>query len=154
MRGADLAINKGVAPPVMTTPVGQMRALLGDMTYTELVPPEVGFGNYVKFSDEEIEAFLAASDSQEGALFLAYMSLAGQAALESKNVKDLDLQVDLTKRATDLRLIAFGWRDRADALAADVFEMFDVSIDNGCGCTPEGSPGMVCGGCSNGVRFL
>lgn len=149
-----MAINKGVAPPNVSTPVGQMRALLGDLTFTELDPPEIGFGNYVKFSDDEIEAFLAASDSQEGALFLAYMQLAGQAALESKNVKDLDLQVDLTKRATDLRLIAFGWRDRADALGADVFELFDVSIDNGCDCTPELAANVMCWGCSNGVRFF
>lgn len=149
-----MAINKGVAPPDVTTPVGQMRALLGDLTYAELDPPEVGFGNYVKFSDDEIEAFLAASDSQEGALFLAYMQLAGEAALESKSVKDLDLQVDLTKRATDLRLIAFGWRDRADALGADVFELFDVSINDGCECGPELAANVVCWRCSSGVRLF
>lgn len=147
-----MAVNKGVAPPVMSSPVGQMRALLGDLEYTELNPPEAGFGSYTKFSDDEIEAFLAASDSQEGAMFLAYMQLAADAAMDSKSVADLDLKVDFTKRATDLRLIAFAWRDRADALGADVFEMFDVSIQD-CDCPPELAANSVCGG-RCGVRLF
>ena len=149
-----MAVNKGIAPPDPATPVGQMRALLGDLAYTELDPPGVGFGNYVKFSDFEIETFLASSDSQAGAMYLAYMSLAAGAALESRSVKDLDISVDLTKRATDLRLIAQMWKDQADAQAADVFELFDTTIDDGCGCTPELAQRVYCGRCSYGLRLF
>lgn len=37
-----MAENRGVAPPDMTTPVGQVRALLGDVEYTEYDPPPAG----------------------------------------------------------------------------------------------------------------
>ena len=139
-------INKGVAPPDMSTEVGRFRALIGDLKYTELEPPAAGFGNYTLFSDAEVEVFLERSDSPEGAAAMAYMQLAGSAALESSQVKDLDLQIDLTKRATDLRLIAAEWQKKADANAADIFELFDVSIQGG-DCHPELAPWPVRGGC-------
>lgn len=139
-------INKGVAPPDMGTEVGRFRALIGDLKYTELEPPATGFGNYTLFSDAEIEVFLGMSDSPEGAAAMAYMQLAGSAALESSQVKDLDLQIDLTKRATDLRLIAAEWQKKADANAADIFELFDVSIQGGF-LSPELAQWQVRGGC-------
>lgn len=149
-----MAINKGVAPPVMTSDLGRLRAILGDLEYTELTPPEVGFGSYKFFGDAELEAFLETGESIQMAAYFAYMQLSASAAIAAKSVKDQDLSIDNTKTPTELRLIAQSWKDQADALGADVFEMFDTTIDDGCGCTPEASPRMVCGRCSNGVRFL
>lgn len=143
-----MAINKGVAPPDMTSEVGKFRALIGDMTYTELVPPVPGYGDYELFSDDEIEVFLASSETPEGAAYLAYMQLSGQAAIESRTVKDFDLQVDLTKRATDLRLIAAMWADKDAAATSDVFELADVSIRDE-DCRPELSAWPVRGICGS-----
>ena len=142
-----MSTNKGIAPPDMTTDVGKFRALIGDLKYVELDPPVASFGNYELFSDDEITVFLAGSTSPEGAAALAYSQLAGRAALESTQVKDQDLQVDLTKRATDLRLIAAMWQGKADQAAADIFELFDVNIRDGY-CTPELAAKRVSwGGC-------
>lgn len=143
-----MAVNKGVAPPDLTTDVGKFRALIGDLSYEQLDPPVSGFGNYTLFSDAEIEVFLAASESFEGAAALAYTQLAGQAALESRTVKDFDLQVDLTKRATDLRLIAAMWADKDASATSDVFELADVSIRDE-DCRPELSAWPVRGICGS-----
>lgn len=148
-----MAINKGVAPPDMTSDVGRLRAVLGDLEYVALTPPEPGLGSYKLFGDAELEAFLETSGSVEGSASLAYLQLAASAAFESRNVKDQDLQIDLTKRATDFRLIAQEWQDRADAAAADVFEMFDT-VTSECSCVPEATPRPACRrGCS-GLRLF
>jgi len=85
---------------------------------------------------------------------IAYLQLAGNAALSAKSVKDFDLSIDNTKTPAELRLLAQFWKDEANALAADVFEMFDVSIDDGCGCYPELAQRPWCGRCNYGVRFF
>jgi len=148
-----MAINKGVAPADMNTDVGKLRAILGDLEYVELTPPEAGFGDYRLFGDAELTAFLETGGSIEIAAYFAYMNLAASAAMESKTVKDFDLSIDLTKRATDLRLIAADWRNRGDALAADIFELFDVSIDD-CSCPPELAARSVCQGGCRGVQLF
>jgi hypothetical protein len=147
-----MSVNRGVAPLDPASEVGQMRLLLGDTSYVPLAPPEVGFGNYKLFSDDEITTFLVTATSQEGAAALAYLQLAGAAAMESRSVKDVDLQVDLTKRANDLRQIAAMWQGRADAAAADVFELFDTVAPTTC--TPELAPVACCGGGRCGVRLF
>ena len=147
-------MNKGEAPPHPATAVGQFRVLIGDVDYTPLDPVQVGFGDYAMFSDDEIEVFLMQADnSLEGSLYWAYMQMAGAAARESKNVKDLDLQVDLTKRATDLRLMAIQWKEAWDQVSADIFEVFDIGgLD--CGCVPELAPRTVCRrGCNGSGLF-
>lgn len=146
--------NKGAFPLDPTSPVGQFRALIGDTASKPYDPPETGFQNYDMYSDIEIEVFLALSDnSVEGAIYQAYMQMAGAAARESRSVKDLDLQVDLTKRATDLRLIAAEWRDRWESSTAEIFEVFDLGGSD-CGCVPEGVPRQVCRrGCSGNFLF-
>lgn len=121
-----MAVNKGVAPVDFSTPVGKFRLLVGDLEYEELDPPEPGLGSYKYFSDLEIESFLEQGDSQEEAAYLAYMQLATAAAMESKSVKDFDLQVDLTKRSGELRAIANMWRNKADSMVGDIFEVFDT----------------------------
>lgn len=147
-----MTVNRGVAPLNPASEVGQMRLLLGDTTYVAMVPVEPGFGNYTLFSDNEITAFLVSGGSQEGAAALAYLQLAGAAAMESKSIKDVDLQVDLTKRANDLRQIAAMWQSKADAAAADVFELFDTVAP--ATCTPELAPVACCGGGRCGVRLF
>lgn len=149
-----MAENRGIAPPDMTTPVGQVRALLGDLEYTEYDPPQPGFGMYSKMSDDEIEAFLALSEqSPEGAVYFSYLSMASDAALESKAVRDFDLQVDTTKRAADLRLIAEMWLSRWNLATGDIFEVFEIGTSS-CRCIPELAPRTVCRRGCNGSQFF
>lgn len=143
-----MAENRGIAPPDMSSNVGKFRALAGDVEFTPYDPPQPGFGMYQKFSDVEIEGFLAvADDSVEGALYFSFMQLAGDAALEAKSVKDFDLQIDLTKRSGDLRAIAQMWHDRWSALTEDIFEVFDIGSQEQC--HPELAPWPVRGRCGD-----
>lgn len=107
--------NPGVYPVDLTSKVGQFRALTGDLNSTPYDPAYPGFQNFLKFSDAEIEGYLAqGGDSVARAIGYSYLYLAGQAALESKTIKDYDLQIDKTKRATDLTNIAKLWFSQAD----------------------------------------
>lgn len=124
-----MAVNKGVAPPDFETDVGRVRAVLGDVSYEELDPPEQGYGDYEMFSDGEIQAFLDTTDSFEEAIGHAYLSLATSAALTSSSVKDFDLQVSTERRAGELRALAQFWFGKADELSADIFEAFDTLIE-------------------------
>lgn len=144
--------NPGVAPLDPTSEVGKFRLMIGDTEYVPLDPPEPGFGDYTLFSDAEIEVFLEQGEGPEEAAYFAYLQLAGSAALEAKSVKDFDLQVDLSKRAQELRLIAQMWRDRADALSADIFESFDTKICDRWCCELCERPS--CGGGCRGGLFL
>ena len=148
-----MAENRGIAPPDMSSNVGKFRALAGDVEFTPYDPPQPGFGMYQKFSDSEIEGFLAAADdSLEGSLYFSFMQLAGDAALAAKNVKDFDIAISTEKRATELRLIAQMWKDRWDASTEDIFEVFDIG--RGCDCVPELAPRPVCRrGCSGSRLF-
>ena len=136
-------MNKGIAPPELDTPVGQFRALVGDVTSVPLTPPDPGFGEYEKFSDVEIEGYLAQGEgSISRAVGFSYLYLAGQAAMESTSVKDYDLSVDLTKRAGDLRATAQMWFDRADKEDSDASdEGFSIvpTGRRGGGFIPEGA---------------
>lgn len=145
-------MNKGIAPPDLTSDLGRVRAIVGDITWTDFDPPQLGFGDYRYFSDAEIEAFLAVSGSLEGAIALAYNSLATSAAMEARSIKDFDLQVSTEKRATELRLLSAQWSGKADALSADIFEVFDIVSE--CSCVPELAPTPVCRrGCRGSQLF-
>lgn len=128
--------NPGFAPLIATSDVGRFRLLFGDTEFEPYDPEAGGYGNYKFFSDDQIEAFLASGGTDTRAIGFAYLNLAGAAAVESRSVKDHDLAVDLTKRSSDLRAIAQGWFERADAEDdadgnGDIFEVFDMvtSID-------------------------
>lgn len=141
--GEQLAENRGVTPPDLETAVGRVRVFLGDTVWEEYIPPQPGFGLYRLYSDHELEVFLEqAGGAVEGAMYLIFLQMSSAAAMESKSVRDLDLQVDLTKRAGDLRAAAALWKDRWDEVtgAADIFELFDTVTDRGSGCAPEASP--------------
>lgn len=107
--------NPGQYPVDLASKVGQFRALTGDLNSTPYDPVEPGYQNFDKFSDAEIEGYLTqGGDSVARAIGYSYLYLAGQAALESKTIKDYDLQIDKTKRATDLTNIAKLWFSQAD----------------------------------------
>lgn len=135
--------NRGVAPPDPVTDTGRFRALSGDLEYQPLDPPIPGWGSYMRFSDAEIEAYLAQADgSVPRAIGYSYLYLAGQAAIASQSVRDYDLQVDTTKRAADLRAIAQFWFDKADeddvAAAEEGFEIVPTGRTGG-DFIPEGA---------------
>lgn len=131
----------GVAPPNPATNTGRFRYLIGDAEYTELDPPQDGKGDYEMFSDDQITTFLELGEgSTNRAIAYAYLNLASQAALQSKTVKDFDLQVDLTKRSADLRAIAAMWFDRADeedSDNADIIDVFPIGHRDGYRTDPE-----------------
>lgn len=133
-----MAENPGAYPLDPMTEVGRFRAMVGDTQSEPFDPPVPGTQNYAMYSDAEVLAFLYQSgNSVEGALSFAYMQMAAAAASESKITKDFDLSLDLTKRSGDFLRVAQSWQDKADALSADIFEIFDVNIDTGNGCYPE-----------------
>lgn len=135
--------NPGAYPLDPENPVAQFRYNYGDALSEPYSPVEPGYQNYGELSDEEIESFLLLADgSVNRAIGRLYIAMAGQAAKESLSVKDYDLQVDLTKRASDLRAAAQSWfdlADREDALE-DAFDI--VSFGPGCEPVPEASPVM------------
>jgi hypothetical protein len=109
-------INRGVAPYDTGTPVGVLRVTIGDIIFSPLTPPESGFGSYELFSDEELQEFVGlGEDNVFRSAGFAFMALAGKASMESKMVKDYDLQVDLRSRSRELRETAFGFFAQADA---------------------------------------
>lgn len=136
--------NRGVAPFDPTTDVGKFRALAGDTQYVPLVPPEAGYGDYTFWSDDEIEAFLASSESVPWAIYYAYLQAASTAAAQSVTIRDFDLQVDLSKRADGLRAIAALWLSRAqddDLISGeDAFEI--VPTGGRYSFIPEGVPAV------------
>lgn len=135
--------NVGIAPPDLTSEVGQFRIVVGDLEYKPLEPPQQGRGDYEKWSDGEVEGFLAmGSGSTLRAAGFAYLQLASGAALASQSVADYDLKVDTTKRAADLRAIAQAYFEQADDLDdadgnGDIFDMFDLT--GNCDIIPEGT---------------
>lgn len=135
--------NPGVYPVDLSSKVGQFRALTGDLNPTPYDPVEPGYQNFVKFSDAEIEGYLAqGGDSVARAIGYSYLYLAGQAAEESKAIKDYDLQIDTTKRAADLTAIArlwFGQADGEEVIAGEeAFEIVPTGTRSGA-FIPEGT---------------
>lgn len=142
--------NPGVAPPDPNTPVGQFRASYSDMQYEEYDPAVPGFGNYQKFSDSAIEAFLALGNgSVLRAIGYALLQKANTAAEESESVRDYDLSIDLTKKAADLREQAaeyFALADQQDSAGEDAFTV--VQVGRRCGkCPPELAGHYACQHC-------
>lgn len=126
--------NPGAYPVDLESDVGRFRALVGDLNSTPYDPVEPGFQNFEKFSDAEIEAYIAQGGSVTRGIGYSYLYLAAQAAEQSKAIKDYDLQVDTTKRAADLRAIAQFWFDQADG--DDV-----IAAEEGFEIVPTGTRG-------------
>ena len=123
--------NAGAYPINPTTDVGRVRLLVGDVTATN-IDSTAGTADYEMFSDAEIQGFIAQGTSDSSAVGYAYLYMAGQAAKESKSVKDYDLSVDLTKRSTDLRAIAQFWFTQGEAAeVGDAFEIAPIGQQGG-----------------------
>lgn len=128
--------NPGSWPVDLLSDVGRFRALTGDLNAEPYDPDHPGFRTFEKFSDSEIESYLEqAQGSIPRAIGFAYLYLAGQAAIASKEVRDYDLLVNTTKRSTDLRTIAQIWFDRADtedvSSAEEGFEIVSTGTTGG-----------------------
>lgn len=127
--------NRGIAPPDLSTDTGMFRLYVNDQQYTALDPVEPGYGDYTSLSDAEIEAFLAQGrDSLYRGLAEYHRTLANQASLESKTVKDYDLQVDLRTQYKALMEVASMWAARADEEDGvdglnDIFDSFSHGED-------------------------
>lgn len=139
-----MTIHKGVAPLDPASKIGQYRLLLGDSQFTELNPPEEGFGNYGELSDDEIEAFLSAGgDSVKRGIGFYMLALSQASNKHSRSVKDYDLLLDTTKRPTTFRELAKIWfdladKDDADQGLGDIFEAFPTGSFRGK-IIPEGT---------------
>ena len=136
--------NPGAHPVDLASPVGQFRAMVGDLNSESYTPVEPGIQNFLRFSDAEIEGYLTqAEGSINRAVGYSYLYLAGQAAMEALAIKDYDLQVDSTKRAADLRAIAqmwFGLADTDDISSAEEGFVLVPTGTNSGGFIPELAP--------------
>lgn len=83
--------NEGAVPIDFTSPVGQVRLLIGD---TDAVPVDAATGRYVWFSDPELSAFLALYPDPRRAAVSALRTIAPVAALRLKKWSEGALQVD------------------------------------------------------------
>lgn len=117
--------NIGIAPLDPTSPIGQLRVLVGDTDSRPLDPAQPGLGDYAVFGDIALEASLLAADSSlnraAGNLFL---TLAAQLSAEGKSIRTEDLSINTTQRGQSLLDIAKAFLAAADdeALAeADSF---------------------------------
>lgn len=135
-----MAVNYGIAPPDMSSLVGQFRANYGDMTWVELTPVEPGFGDYEELSDAEIEGFLIQGrDSVSRSIGFLYLAMAGKAAFDAKSYKNYDDALDKRSVARELRETARFWFDRADDedLADGVGDIFEIYGHDDGGAIPE-----------------
>jgi len=129
----------GIAPPDRSNPVGKVRLLVGDTSFTAVTPtaeeiiifgdgtPEVMdvYGTYQYFSDADITLFLdVEGDSVAGATAQAYEALAAILVLEAKNITTNDLRVATEKRA-ELMLTLAGVK-RRQAVAEGIEAMNDI----------------------------
>lgn len=156
--------NRGIAPLDPGTEVGQLRLLVGDTEYVEFIPPEVGYGDYNNFSDDELNGFIVAGGgSLTRASGYAYLRLAALAAASAISWRSDDLAVDSKLVASEYRLlarIAFEQADGEDELLASGFALDFPFSCGGCGscgeCIPELAPAPVkwcrrqCGGSCGG----
>lgn len=127
--------NTGLIPVDFTTPVGQLRGILGDL---EFIPLTDTTGDFTNFSDAQLAAFLATGSGNvaTGAGY-AYLTLAAQFAADSIKFTTDDEAVDLTARAESMRKLAALWFERGDgADAAAGSDFFEIAYPEFCQ-TPE-----------------
>lgn len=107
-------IDQDVYPPDPTTPVGQTRILIGDMTYTANSDDVF---SYTYFSDLELSTFLALGGSNVyRAAGTAIKQLAINADLSGISIKAADLSIDNRTRGTNLLAIATSYLAQADEM--------------------------------------
>jgi len=113
----------GIAPADRSTPVGKVRALVGDTSYEPTA--DTAYGTYQYFSDDDLTLFLdVEGDSIAGASAQAYEALAAILILDAQNITTNDLRVATEKRA-ELMLTLAGVK-RRQAVTEGVEAMNDV----------------------------
>lgn len=142
-------INRGVAPPDTDTPVGAVRVGVGDTDWSELDPPELGYGNYALFSDAELELFLTLSDGNvPRAIAMAYIKLAASWNSSSATIRTDDLQYSVKDSVGSWLSLADYWNNIADneddRAANDIFDMVDIGTTRRRIRPPEDSSWPVC----------
>lgn len=139
--------NRGVAPLLPDTEVGQLRALVGDVEYTPFDPPDPGFGQYQYFADVELAAFIRAADGSllraEG---LALHGIAKQLTILAVDVQTDDLRSRTIEKAKLMRELANDKIAQADTedekAVADIFEIVPFGGRRAsAGWAPEGMAG-------------
>ena len=125
--------NTGVAPVDLGSNIGRVRVLLGDTDPTNVVN---NVGEYLFFSDAEIESILNMySSSPQLAAARCLETIAGSQALLLKSWSSDDLTVNGDRIAKELRETAK--QLRAEALASESSEAFEIIPFNPNECTPE-----------------
>ena len=129
----------GIAPPDRSTPVGKIRALVGDITFTDVTPtpeqiitfgdgtPEATdvYGTYQYFSDADLQLFVdVEGGSISGATAQAYEALAAILIFQASSITTNDLRVATEKRA-ELMLTLAGVK-RRQAVAEGIEAMNDI----------------------------
>jgi len=130
--------NLGVAPPNFSTNLGSFRLLANDVYFVPTNPAVTGVGDYLLFSDNEIDAYLLLQSNVYRAVGLAYIGLANTAARQAESIKDFDLAIDSRQKAEQLRAQAdafFTLADRADAEGDMGFQIVDTGKQ--CYCRDE-----------------
>lgn len=141
-------MNPGAAPLDPTSPVGQLRALVGDTQFDALDPAVDGQGDYYVWSDASLAAILAlhAGNAQRAAGNL-YLQLAAEFAQSGRSVKTDDLAINTLGRGDTLLKVAQSFLDEAtateNAASSDTFQIISFGGRRGrgrCSCRPEGTP--------------
>lgn len=115
--------TSGVYPPDFTTDLGKFRLLIGDTNATDV---NQGVGNYLFFSDDEIDGYLLLNTSVYRAAGFALNALAAQAANQAESIKDYDLAVDRRQKAEQFREQAKQMFAQADIIDAEGDEGFQI----------------------------
>lgn len=122
--------NQGIAPPNLTSPVGLVRLELGDTNPTN-VDETVGMGEYLWYSDEEIEALLKLyGDDPRSTAVRILRNIAITPSLKLRKWRSADLQVD-GPAITDALLkaadrIEGAILNEASAASSDVFLVIET----------------------------
>lgn len=133
-----MATNIGNTPPDYSTPVGQVRVLIGDIEAQPLTPVVPGQGEYMWFSDEAIQGLLDVfNESVKRAAAAAIRTVASSQALLLKKWSADDLSVDGATVARSLRDLAsdLDAQAEADEGSIDIFELTTIGGD--AECAPE-----------------
>lgn len=123
--------NQGVAPPVFTTPVGQVRLLTSDTDPTPLEPDEPGTGSYTWSSDAEIEALIELTGSPQRAALRILRLVAMTPAMQYKKWSSADLSVDGPAITRALRELINDIEKSLDGDDADALSEFVAIVPTG-----------------------
>lgn len=117
--------NRGTYPIDTTTDVGRLRMMLGDTDSKPLDPVEIGYQDYARFSDAQLQAFVdmaggsfVPGEAGTWAMVYAYRYLQSTAASRSGSYKTYDLTVASTE-ADVWGALAASWQEQAEAEDAD-----------------------------------